>query len=280
MKQIIKIEKKECAVYLGDEFVYGQRMHWDNASNRPLYLSLLRPRSFYANDIKVEHAPVIVWLCGGGWMQMDRKVWLPELTWFSKHGYAIASVDYPVTHITRYPEQLQDIKEAIRWLRANAEELHLDPTRICVMGESAGGHLASLIGLTDGKYDVGSNLDQSSAVQAVVSWYGPTSPVTLMKELEPTGFVTRNMMPADIENYEDALNLVKPGTPPFLLLHGTNDSSVAYTHSENLYEALETAGNTAELFLIEGAEHADELFIQDEIKQIMLDFLNQHLQRR
>ncbi|MFA9381712.1 MAG: alpha/beta hydrolase fold domain-containing protein, partial [Acetanaerobacterium sp.] len=199
------------------------------------------------------------------------------MTWFAKHGYAVASVDYSVNYSNRWPQPMEDIKQAIRWLRAHAEEFNLDPDRIAVMGESAGGHLAALTGLVnDDRYDAGNNLDQSSAVQAVIPWYAPVSPVVLQKELVGMG-CTREMLPADIENYDNLLDLVSPGMPPFLILHGATDHAVQLSHGENLHDALEKAGNDVEMYIIEGADHADERFIQPRVKEIILLFLNEKL---
>ena len=273
MKHKITINPDERAIFLGDNYVYGYRRFWNQAVCSPLYLSLMRPRSFYDYDQKVTRSPVIVWLCGGGWIEMDRKVWLPELAWFAKRGYAIASVDYTVSHTARWPEPMQDIKQAIRWLRVHADEFNLDPGRIAVMGESAGGYLAAITGLvSDSRYDAGDTLSQSSAVQAVVAWYTPVSPVTLVKE----GF-NRNMRPVDIEKYDDLLDLVGPGVPPFLILHGSGDEGVALSHGENLHNALEKAGNDVEMYIIDGAQHADERFVQPEVKEIILKFVNEKM---
>lgn len=278
MKYRIQVVAKEPAIFLGDNYVYGYRRVWNQAVCNPLYLSMVRPRSFYDYDIKAaKKSPVIVWLCGGGWMEMDRKVWLPELSWFAKKGYTVASVDYSVTHNTRWPEQMQDIKQAIRWLRAHAEEFNLDPERIAVMGESAGGHLAALTGLvSDNRYDTGDHLDQSSSVQAAIVWYGPLSPVILVDELRDLG-LTKEMCPADIDKYDNPLDMVGSGMTPFLILHGSSDHTVALSHGEKLYETLEKTKNDVEMYIIEDAQHADEKFIQPEIKEIILNFLNERL---
>ena len=293
MKRIISVEQKEPVVFLGDDYVYGNRRYFCRAANRQLKLSIMRPRNFNDHDIQYEKCPVVMWVCGGGWMEMDRKVWLPELVYLAKQGYAVVSMDYSTEFTTRWPEQMQDVTSAIRWVRTHAAEFAFDPDRIAIMGESAGGHLSVIAGLIeDGLYDSGENPGQSSTVQAVVAWYPPTSPMVLFEELEGTVLrnsvlpddeallnsgLSRNMGPADLEKYDDTLKLVKAGAPPFLLLHGDKDSGVAVSHSHKLHDALEQVGNSVELYVIEDADHAEGRFVQPVVKEIILNFLDEHL---
>jgi acetyl esterase/lipase len=105
MKKYIEIERKEPCLYLDDNIVYGNRREFCNAVTKPLRLSLIRPRDYFSYDRKMI-LPVIVWLCGGAWTEMDRNVWIPELSWFAKHGYAVASVEYSVTARSRFTENV------------------------------------------------------------------------------------------------------------------------------------------------------------------------------
>ena len=259
----------EKIITLTDGIVYGHRMEWCGSVWHPLKLSLLRPRQFFYYDEPVV-LPVIVWLCGGGFTEMDRNVWIPELAWFAKKGYAVACVEYRVTARTRFPMQLEDVKLAIRWLRAHAGEMGIDPERIFVGGESAGGYLSALTGLM-GKgreYDHGEYLEYSSGVQGVIAFY----PCTVMSELEIDPEVAA--LPPDTHKFTDLPGLVNEDTPPFMLLHGTKDSQVPISHSERLYEALESKGKRAEFYIFEGAEHADAPFFQESTKNRILDFMN------
>jgi acetyl esterase/lipase len=165
--------------------------------------------------------------------------------------------------------QLEDIKQAIRYLRAHAEELRIDPDRIVVMGESAGGYLSGLVGLTGDRreFDVGQYQEYSSAVKGVVSFY----PVTM-----PSQFAADpDLVPLspDINCYLDLDRLVSEKSPPFMILHGTKDSQVPLSQSETLYEALREKNVRAELYIFEGAEHADAPFYQTEVKEKILEFI-------
>lgn len=272
MRKVIQVPRDEEVVTLASDIVYGQRQEWCHAKYRQLRMSLMKPRCNYSYD-EDKNYPLIVWLCGGSFAEVDRNVWIPELVYFAKQGFAVAAVDYSVIQLTRYPDQLVDIKEAIRYIRAHAQEFHIDPDRIAVMGESAGGYLSILAGMTgqDQTFDNGTYPEFSSEVQAVVAWY----PCVEMEWLVP-GRKDVNMA-EDVENFPNLSGMVKEGMPPCLLLHGTADQLVPAKHSETLYRALEEKGNTVDFYLVEGADHADRPFVNTEVKQIIADFLKQYI---
>lgn len=119
--------------------------------------------------------PCVVWICGGAWIQMDRSAHLAYLSVLAQQGFVVASVEYRTSNEAKFPAPLQDVKAGIRYLRAHADRFNIDPDRIGVMGESAGGYLTCMAALaTDPVYDVGENLEYSSAVQAACPWYPPT----------------------------------------------------------------------------------------------------------
>lgn len=299
MKKELEITVKEEVYTLGTDLVYMQKPYWCGAGFYPLKMSLIRPRSFFSYDRQREPMPVIVWLCGGGWTEVDHNVWIPELTYFAKKGYLVASVSYSLSPTWTFPEPVMEVKQAIRYLRAHAEELNLDPNRIAVMGESAGAHIAALVGATNGRkeFERGEYLEESSEVQSVVLYYPPIDmadfegrgeldsyderPQFLLRgELEPQSlFQGRIHVRKDTEASAqiDPRTYLTPNTPPHLLLHGTADTQVSCYHSEVMYQALQEAGADADLILIRGAEHADHAFVQQEIKDLVLEFLEKHL---
>lgn len=203
-------------------------------------------------------------------MKQDRSVWLPELVFFAKQGYTVATVDYSTFANTEFPEQLQEVKTAIRYLRSHAVELNLDPERFVSMGESAGGQLAAWVGVTgdDPLYKTDDYAAQSDAVQCCVGWY----PVTHINQFPKPEF-----MRIRTENYPDTCELVSKDTPPMFLAHGVNDSQVPYVQSVRLHDKLQAFGVDCELYLLNGAEHSDPLFVQPELKERMLAFMDRHL---
>jgi acetyl esterase/lipase len=273
MKRNLVISGKDPIITLAEGIVYAQRPDWCDATSRELKVSLLKPRQYFEYDQKVTW-PAIVWICGGAWTEMNRNVWIPELTWFAKKGYIVASVDYSVTARTRFPQQIVDIKEAIRFLRAHADALSIDPKRIAVMGESAGGYLSALTGVTGNtrEYDLGTNLDQSSAVQAAIPWY-PAIDISTF----PAADFLSDMLPPDFRKYLDVSKLVTKDTPPFMILHGTADTQVPFSQSEKFYDALQNIGVESDLIILDNSEHAEATFIQTEIKELIFEFLKKYV---
>ena len=166
MRKELEIPAKEKVIRLTSEIVYGQRVEWCSSVYHPMKMSMIAPRQHFYYDPLDEVYPVLVFFCGGGFTEMDRNVWVPELSWYAKHGYAVISVEYSVTARTRFPMQLEDAKAAIRYIRAHAEELHVDCSRMVVMGESAGAYMSAIVALTGNnrEHDVGDNLEYSSSV--------------------------------------------------------------------------------------------------------------------
>jgi len=221
-------------------------------------------------------SPVVVFLHGGGWRVGSRGTVGPmyagqDATPFERMaqaGIAVASADYRLSGEAVWPAQLHDAKAAVRWLRARAGELGIDPARIAAWGESAGGHLASLLGLTAGdpalEGDVGVT-GASSAVVAVAAWYAPSDLVGFVDDTgsDPADATTREALlmggtavsRPDVAAEASPVTHVSPTAPPFLLAHGLADRVVPRTQSERLYDALVEAGVEAELDLYEDADH-------------------------
>ncbi|MDR2747450.1 MAG: alpha/beta hydrolase [Treponema sp.] len=262
MKRTIRVEVKEPSVALAAEIVYGHRPAWGNLSYRPLKLNLMRPR-------EGGNVPLIVWLCGGGFTEVDRGVWIPDLAWFAKRGYAVAGVDYSTAYRSRFPEAAEDVKLAIRFLKAHAAEYGIDPGRIALMGESAGGYLCALCALTgkDRTFDKGGYEDYDSEVQAAIPWYPPVRMAKMDTSLE------KSSLPHDIANYTDITARIGTAAPPFLILHGSGDTLVPLSQGELLYDSLEKAGLDADMVVLEGAAHGDTAFVQEDVKRIILEFL-------
>ena len=150
-----------------------------------LKLDLHRPQG--------ENPPLLVYVHGGGWRAGSKKD-TPIVDLYDK-GYAIASVDYRLSTQAQFPAQVHDIKAAIRILRARAGEYHINAGKIGILGSSAGGHLAALVGVTNGNQElegkVGGHLDQSSDVQVIVSYFGAYNLETILSQSTPKGLEFR-----------------------------------------------------------------------------------------
>ncbi len=237
---------------------------------RPLELDLVLPP---ASDDTV---PVVVFLHGGGWRVGSRHSAGPTygaasptpFERLAQAGIAVASVDYRLSGEATWPRQLHDAKAAVRWLRARSGELGIDPERVGAWGESAGGHLAELLGLTGAdpalEGDVGMP-GPSSSVAAVAAWYAPSDIAALATDLgqDPADPDTREALmlgaPAadvpDLAAQASPITHVSAAAPPFLLLHGRQDRLIPCVQSERLHAALMDAGVGVELELYDGADH-------------------------
>ena len=234
--------------------------------------------------------PLVVWVHGGGW-SAGSKEHGPAMG-LLKRGYVVASINYRLSGDAVYPAQIEDCKAAIRWLRAHASALGIDPERIGVWGSSAGGHLVALLGLTGGMrdFDVGENLDQSSAVACVLDWFGPTDfehygdPGWVPTSTNHTAdnAVTQLLGCNPKENLDKVrraspITFVQPGAAPFLIMHGERDPLVPPQQSELLQAALKKAGVECTLKIIPGALHGGPQFTTPEVAGIGADFFDRHL---
>jgi acetyl esterase/lipase len=222
---------------------------------RPLELDLYLPPDPGAP------APVVVFLPGGGWRMGSRHSAGPAfagdaLSPFERvaaAGVAVASVDYRLSGEAPWPAQLGDATDAVRWLRSRAGELAIDGTRVAAWGESAGGHLAALLGLTD------------DTLRTVVAWYAPSDFTALAADTgaDPMAADSREaqLLGAPVAAVPElaadasAVHRAHPGAPPFLLLHGRADRPVPYRQSERLRDALDRAGVPVTLETYDGAGH-------------------------
>lgn len=218
--------------------------------------------------------PLVVAVHGGAW-RGGSKEGEPVAAFLAK-GFAVASINYRLSQHAQFPAQIEDCKAAVRWLRAHAREYGYDPRKIGVYGTSAGGHLVALLGTAGKAFDVGENLDQPSAVQAVADFFGPTDFLqmdahrvndqamqhTLANSPESLlvgGLITENREKVARAN---PVTYVTKNAPPFLIVHGDRDMLVPHHQSELLLEALRKAGVKAELVTVQGGGHGGETTAQ------------------
>ncbi|MBV9852730.1 MAG: alpha/beta hydrolase [Armatimonadetes bacterium] len=232
--------------------VYG------DVAGRSLRLDILRP-----DPLPDTPMPVIIHIHGGGWAAGSKEESNPNEA-FARAGFFTANIEYRLTPEAVFPAQIHDAKRAVRWLRAHAREYHLDPERIGAWGHSAGGHLAALLGVSgdapelEGVADTGG---VSSRVQAVVALSAP-SDLRYPGEWNPwPASVLAQLFGGPVEQRRELAHLaspvthVRPGVPPFLIVHGEQDDVVPAAQGERLYRALCEAGGEATLIRLSGAGH-------------------------
>jgi acetyl esterase/lipase len=232
-------------------------------------------------------APAAAILCihGGGFRAGSREGYDRLCLRLAEKGFAAATITYRLAPAFPFPAAVEDSKAAVRWLRAHATAYHLDPARVGVMGGSAGGHLALFVGLTAGvkEFDGDQNPGYSSAVQCVVSFYGPTDFTRSYGHSVDAADVLPLFLGGNLEQARmrhtlaSPLNWVTPAAPPTLLVHGTRDKYVAYDQSVWMRDRLVACGVESELLTIEGAGHgfkgADEARAED----ALIAFFQVHL---
>ena len=287
MKKQLCVERRREVLSLITNITFANAPCWYGASRRDLKMDLIVPKNRTAHSA----CPTIVWICGGAYRVVNRAVWLPEMMRFARAGYVVASIEYRTSNEAIFPAQLIDVKSAVRFLRAHAKEFCVDPGRIYAMGESAGGTMASLLGVTGDQkeLDQGDHLDQSSAVQGVVDYYGVVDLSDASAERDRMSAAVNQSNDVPYFSFEEflgvgygkaeaekasAIRYISEKTPPFMILHGTKDTVVPMVQSEKLYAALQEKGLPCEFAVVEGAAHGDDLFYQDEMTDFVLRFLN------
>jgi alpha-L-fucosidase 2 len=206
--------------------------------------------------------PAVILVHGGGWRAGDKSggpqkgYMAPMQDPLSQAGFAWFSINYRLTPKFPHPAQIEDLETAIRWVKAHAAQYHVDPKRIALAGESAGGQMVGLAAV---------RADDSTRVAAVVGFYGLYDFLTPSKALgQPipsfaklTTKETQSLDDATLKLLHDvsASSFVKPGLPPFLLLHGTADQGVPYEQSVNFQAKLKAVGVPCELISIQDGPH-------------------------
>jgi acetyl esterase/lipase len=232
--------------------------------------------------------PLIIWVHGGAFRMGSKTDDVPLE--YLEHGFAVASLNYRLSQHAIFPAQIEDVKVAVRWLRAHAEQYQLDPSRFGAWGASAGGHLVTLLGLTGNTstFNIGEYLDISSQVQAVVDHFGPTDFLQMDTQRLPEGMIhdppdspESELVGGAIQEHPDRvaeanpINYVTGDAPPFLIVHGDHDPLVPYQQSVILNNALVAQGVSVSFYTVIGAGHGD--FQDPQVAKITLKFFELYL---
>ena len=259
------------------DIVYGQ------VDGRALLVDLYIP-----ND--TPEPPLLVWVHGGAWRSGSKSSVGP--LGLASAGFAIASVDFRPSAEAPFPGQIHEIKAAIRFLRAEASTYGYDAGRIAIGGNSSGGHLAALVGVTNGhaalEGEVGDHLDQSSSVQAIVDYYGPTNLASILSQSTLHGLSVRQ--PAlelllggqpdavpELAELASVVTHVDATDPPLLILHGDQDPQVPINQSHELHGAYKELGLTVHFEVVHGAAHGGPAFYDAERNELARRFLEKAL---
>jgi acetyl esterase/lipase len=228
--------------------------------------------------------PLVVYVTGGGFIQAPKEAALNLRTYVAEAGFVVASIQYrTVRDGANFRDGIADVKSAVRYLRANAAKYGIDPAKVAVWGESAGGYLAAMVGVTNGikAFDVGNDLDQSSDVQAVVNKFGASDTSKLAADFDTHAQQADNAKDNPIAQYigmtrdthvldtaiaaaaANPLSYIKASAPPFLSFHGSQDRLISPSQTLILHNALIAAGATSTRYVLDGAGHGDLSFLGD-----------------
>lgn len=237
-----------------------------------------------------EKTPLLVWIHGGAWKSGSKEN--PPLLGLTAQGYAVASINYRLSQEAIFPAQIEDCKGAIRFLRANAQKYSLDPDRIGVAGNSAGGHLSALVGtsgdVTELDGTVGGNPTVSSRVQCVVDYNGPTDMLQFQDKptwvkIDGKDSPLVQLMGGPLTQKKDLVARANPITyvtkddPPFLIVHGDKDKTVPIHQSELLVAALKKAGVEVTFEVVKGGGHGFSQGQSQRLAPIVRAFFDKHL---
>src|SRR5262245_39499170 len=243
--------------------------------------------------------PLVVCIHGGAWQAGNRAAHHRTIRLLAEHGYVAATVQYRLSPKHRFPAHVEDVKAAVRFLRASAKKYNLDPNRVGALGDSAGGHLSLMLGVLDpgdGLEGDGPHKDQPSKVQAVVNYYGPTD----LSAWEPTDqgdmLLRRGLGRGGDGLLEDFLGtsdrkaaVMKKASPvtyldgkdaPVLTFQGTVDPLVQPRQAELLHAALRKAGVVEQLEVLKDAGHGWGGKDRDRTDRVAIEFLDRHLKKR
>lgn len=244
-------EKSSGEIDFQQDIVYG------TGGGEPLMLDLAMPKNL------TKAVPGLIFIHGGGWQGGSRRSFDGRARDAAQKGYVAVSIGYRFAPKHRFPAQVEDCKCAVRWLRANAEKYHVDPNRIGVVGESAGAHLALMLGTMgkgDGLEGEGGQPEASSRVQAVVSFCGPTNLLAEVPTISKP--ILANFLGGPVQEKADSAKAASPITyvtaddPPTLFIQGTKDPLVPHGQAVEMAEALTKVGVPGRVELLIGEGHA------------------------
>jgi len=260
---------------------------FSTATGEDLALQLVKPQWSSGG----QGFPLVVFIQGSAWTKPNQFWEIPQLCELVRRGFVVASVTHRSCFQTPAPAFLQDVKAAVRFLKAHAEEYDIDKSRVCAWGTSSGGNTALLLGVTadDPAFETAEWAGESTKVQAVVDCFGPADMARLVANYDGTmplddTNILFTLGGKDSEKWLENLKLVSPAEyvvpdrdlPPFLILHGDADDVVPYDDSEAMHDKLIANGYQADLVCVKGAPHEGN-FWSKQLLEIIFDFIEKQL---
>ena len=252
---------------------------------QPLCLQLLLPYNMFPDGCGSRRIPLVVYVQGAAWGEQDVYRSIPQLTAIAKLGYVVASVKHRASTVAQFPAFLQDVKSAIRYLRANADKYGIDPDEVAIWGDSSGGHTALMVGVTGDfeEFKTEDNREFSDAVSAVVDFYGPTDAAQINnKPRNPAFTADKSNIPEDIlfgGCVVDHPEIAQPGNPinyvtidrklpPFFIAHGDSDAMVPFNQSVLMVEKLQNCDQPVEFYKVCGADHGIFFWTEELLEKV------------
>ena len=292
--KVLNVELKRAKIHYIPDVVYAQVETFEKPVQL-LQMDLLVP------SIN-KKMPAVIFVTGGGFISANRAR-MPQLRMFlAENNFVVGSINYRTAPNSKFPAPVEDVKSAIRFIKANAARFNVDAEKVFVIGDSAGGYLTAFAAVTNGDkiFNVGANLNQSSKILAAVDLYGISDPARIAENFPAEVQAAYNLPGAIasmfvngvpyftgtgggiLENPDAAakanpINYITKNSAPMLLMHGTADNIVSPVQTDLLFQALKNAGVEAERYIVPNANHSDDYWSQEEVFKLILDFLKRYI---
>lgn len=293
--KVLNVQLKRAKIHYIPDVIYAQVATFEKPI-QPLQMDILLPQSN-------KPLPAVKFITGGGFISSNRAR-CPQLRMhLAESGYFVASINYRTVPNSKFPQPLEDVKSAIRFVKAHAAGFNVNPEKVSLIGDSAGGYLAAFAAVTnDAKiFNTGENLHVSSKILAAVDLYGISDLTKIAADFNDA-VKAQHKSAASIEEllvngiplftgrgnsiFSDEklaatvnpINYINKNSAPMLLMHGTADNIVSPSQTDLLFQALQNNGVKAERYILPGAGHSDDFWVQDEVLKIITDFLSRYSQ--
>ena len=277
--KILNVKLKKAKIHYIPDVVYSQVPTFEKPI-QPLQMDILIPQSN-------KPLPAVIFVTGGGFISSNRAR-MPQLRMhLAESGYLVASINYRTTPNANFPAPIEDVKTAIRFIKSNSQRFNINSEKVSVIGDSAGGYLTAYVAVTnDEKIVAAVDLYGISDLTKIAADY----PDKIKAQYNAAGSMTSlfvNGMPgltgrggSILDNEKIAatnpINYVNKNSAPMLLMHGTADRVVSPSQTDLLFQALKNNGVDAERYVIPNADHSDDFWVQDEVFEVIVNFLNRY----